>query len=163
MPRSHAGFTLMEVVVAVAIVALLATMALPSMTNGIVRKQVVDAVPLADIVKNAVSQSWASAAALPASNASAGLPAPDKIVNNYVSSVALQDGAIQITFGNNAHKLLAGRILTLRPAVVADAPVVPVAWVCAHAAVPGGMTVLGEDRTNVPPGMLPYNCQAPGQ
>ena len=78
MPRSHAGFTLMEVVVAVAIVALLATMALPSMTNGIVRKQVVDAVPLADIVKNAVSQSWASSAALPANNASAGLPAPTR-------------------------------------------------------------------------------------
>jgi type IV pilus assembly protein PilA len=163
MRRHHAGFTLMEVVVAMAIVALLATMALPSMTNGIVRKQVIDAVPLADIVKSAVALAWASSAALPANNASAGLPAPDKIVNNYVSSVALQGGAIQITFGNNAHKLLTGKVLTLRPAVVADAPVVPVAWVCAQAAVPGGMTVVGEDRTNVPAGMLPYNCQAPAK
>ena len=60
----------MEVMVAVAIVALLATMALPSMTNGIVRKQVIDAVPLADIVKSAVAQAWASAAALPAKGTS---------------------------------------------------------------------------------------------
>ena len=163
MAGHPSGFTLMEVVVALAIVAILATMALPSMTDSIVRKQIVDAVPLADIVKAAVAQSWAGAAALPANNASAGLPPPGKIVNNYVSSVALESGAIQITFGNSAHKLIAGRILTLRPAVVTDAPIVPVAWVCAHAAVPAGMTVLGEDRTDVPVGMLPYNCRAPGK
>jgi len=163
MSRHRHGFTLMEVMVAVAIVALLATMALPSMTNGIVRKQIVEAVPLADIVKQAVALSWAAAGALPANNASAGLPPPSKIVNNYVSSVALESGAIQITFGNSAHGSLAGRILTLRPAVVADAPVVPVAWVCAGAAVPNGMTVLGVDRTNVPVAMLPYNCRPTGK
>lgn len=163
MPRHQPGFTLMEIVVAVAIVALLATMALPSITSSIVRNQIVEAVPLADLVKKAVAQSWAGAAALPADNATAGLPPPDKIVNNYVSSVALESGAIQITFGNSAHKLIAGKILTLRPAIVTDAPMVPVAWVCAQAAVPGGMTVLGEDRTNVPVAMLPYNCRAPGK
>ncbi|MEO8847625.1 MAG: pilin [Casimicrobiaceae bacterium] len=159
MRRQRHGFTLMEIVVALAIVALLATMALPSMTNGIVRRQIADAVPLADIVKQAVAASWAGAAAIPANNATAGLPPPAKIVNNYVSSVALESGAIQITFGNSAQGVIAGKILTLRPAVVADAPVVPVAWICAHAAVPAGMTVLGEDRTNVPVSMLPYNCK----
>lgn len=153
----------MEILVALAIVALLAMMALPSMTSSIVRKQIVDAVPLVDFVKTAVAQSWATAATLPETNAAAGLPVPDKIVNNYVSSVTLENGAIQITFGNSAHASLSGKVLTLRPAVVADAPIVPVAWVCAQAAVPVGMTALGEDRTNIPIGMLPYNCRPAGK
>ena len=152
------GFTLVEVAVAVAIVAILATMAVPPMINGIVRRQIVEAVPLADVVKNAVAVSWSRLHALPTDNAGAGLPPPDKIVNNYVSSVALQAGAIQITFGNSANGMIAGKILTLRPAIVVDAPVVPVAWVCAGAPVPGGMTVVGEDLTNLPPSVLPFNC-----
>jgi type IV pilus assembly protein PilA len=155
--RQH-GFTLIEIMVALAIVALLAAMAIPGLTNSIVRKQVIEAVPLADIAKQAVAQSWATVQALPADNAGAGLPPPDKIVNNYVSSVALQAGAIQITFGNSANGMIAGKILTLRPAIVVDAPVVPVAWVCAGAPVPGGMTVVGEDLTNLPPSVLPFNC-----
>jgi type IV pilus assembly protein PilA len=157
---ADAGFTLVEVAVAAAIVAILATMAVPSMVNGIVRRQIVDAVPLADIVKTAVASSWSTLHALPTDNAGAGLPPAAKIVSNYVSSVAIVGGAIDITYGNNVHRSIAGKVLTLRPAVVPDTPIVPVAWVCAHAPVPGGMTVLGEDHTDVPPAMLPYNCQA---
>ncbi len=145
-----------------AIVALLAAMALPSMTNSIVRKQIVDAVPLVDFVKAAVAQAWSGAGTLPSNNSAAALPPPDKIVGNYVSSVSVENGAIQITFGNNAHRSIAGKMLTLRPAVVADTPIVPVAWICANAPVPNGMTVQGTDRTDIPLAMLPYNCQPAG-
>ena len=96
----------------------------------------------------------------PASNAAAGLPVPDKIVGNYVSAVTLDNGAIHITFGNRANHAIAGKILTLRPAVVEDAPVVPVAWVCGYAEVPDKMTVHGENRTDVPEGLLPLECRA---
>jgi type IV pilus assembly protein PilA len=148
----------MEIVVVVGIVALLAAMAVPSITNSIVRRQIVDAVPLADFVKKAIADAWTGAETLPADNGAAGLPPPSKIVNNYVSSVRVKDGAIHLTFGNNVHGTIAGKILTLRPAVVLDTPIVPPAWVCAHAAVPGGMTVQGEDLTNLPISVLPYNC-----
>jgi hypothetical protein len=37
---------------------------------------------------------------------------------------------------------------------------VPVAWICAKAPVPGGMTAVGTDHTDLPVGVLPYNCQA---
>ena len=70
------------------------------------------------------------AAAFPADNAAAALPPPEKIVSNLVSAVALENGAIHITFGNRANGAIRGKVLTLRPAVVEDAPVVPVAWVC---------------------------------
>jgi len=51
-------------------------------------------------------------------------------------------------------------VLTLRPAVVEDAPIVPVTWVCGHAAPPGKMTVKGENKTDIPITYLPFRCRA---
>ena len=77
-----------------------------------------------------------------------------------MSAVALEDGAIHITFGNRANGALRGKVLTLRPAVVDDAPVVPVAWVCGSAPVPGNMSAKGTNRTNIPANYLPLKCRA---
>ena len=55
---------------------------------------------------------------MPLDNVGAGLPAADKIVNDYISSVAVESGAIQVTFGNHANVAVQGKVLTLRPAVV---------------------------------------------
>ena len=159
MRRYRDGFSMIEIVVAIAIVAILATLAVPSFVNKIVRDQIVEAAPLADVAKKAVALTWADLHAMPADNDSAGLPAPDKMVNNYVSSLAVQDGAIQITFGNGVNSVIAGKVLTLRPAVVEDAPIVPVAWVCGYAAVPGNMTAKGENKTDIPVALLPFNCR----
>ena len=84
----------------------------------------------------------------------------DKIVNNYVSALAVQDGVIHLTFGNRASKSIAGKTLSLRPAIVEDAPMVPITWVCGFAEAPGKMTALGSDRTTVDPAYLPMECRA---
>jgi type IV pilus assembly protein PilA len=157
------GFTLMEVLIAVAIVGILATLALPSFQGSIVRDQIVAAAPLIDVAKTPVAAMWAAVQTMPADNAAAGIPAPDKIVNNHVSAIAIQNGAVHVTFGNSAHNAIAGKTLSFRPAVVEDAPVVPVTWVCGHAPVPGNMVVKGENRTDVPIGVLPFNCHAPAK
>lgn len=154
------GFTMVEMMVVVGVIAILALIAIPSFQNQIVRDQINNALPLADIVKAPIAASWALVQTLPAENSSAGLPAADKIVNNYISSVLVRNGAIHITFGNRANGLIQGKILTLRPAVVEDAPVVPVAWVCGYAEGPGKMTVKGENRTNIPANYLPFACRA---
>ena len=162
MATRRDGFTLMEMMVVIAIIGILALIAAPSYLDQMIRKQIVDAVPLADIAKTPIAAAWATAQSVPHDNASAGLPAADKIVNNFISSLSVQDGAIHIAFGNSANALIKGKILSIRPAVVDDAPIVPVAWVCGNAAGPGKMTIKGENKTNIPAAYLPLNCRAPG-
>jgi len=153
------GFTLIEMMVVVAVIAILALMALPTYQDKLVRDQIAEALPLADIVKAPVGASWALLKTFPADNAAAALPPPEKIVSNLVNGVALEDGAIHITFGNRASGLLKGKILTLRPAVVEDAPIVPVTWLCGAAPPPGNMTAKGVNRTSVPTNYLPAKCR----
>ncbi|HVY07659.1 MAG TPA: pilin [Burkholderiales bacterium] len=158
-PCSH-GFTLIEILIVLAVVAILALIALPSYLDVYVRNDINEALPLADIVKAPVADAWASRQAFPADNAAAGLPPPEKIVNNFISAIAIRDGAIHITFGNHANGTIKGKVLTLRPAVVKDAPIVPVTWVCGYASEPGQMTVQGENRTDIPMRYLPLRCRA---
>ena len=163
MATRRDGFTLTEMMVVIAIIGILALIAAPSYLDQMGRKQIVDAVPLADIVKAPIAAAWALAQAFPRDNAAAGLPAADKIVNNYISALSVQDGAIDITFGNNANAAIKGKILSIRPAVVEDAPIVPVAWVCGNAAGRGEMTIKGKNKTDIPAAYLPLNCRAPGK
>jgi type IV pilus assembly protein PilA len=156
------GFALMELMIAIGILAILATLALPSYEGAATRDQIVSAVPLADIVKARMAQSWAATQSFPADNAAAGLPPAEKIVNNYISAIDISGGAIQITFGNSANKRINGKTLTLRPAVVEDAPIVPVTWICGFGAVPDKMAVRGENRTTIPQGYLPVICRGQG-
>lgn len=153
------GFSLMELVVVLAVMAILALMAVPNFSDKIVRDQIVDALPLADLAKGPMAASWATAKTFPADNEKAGLPAADKIVNNFVSSVQVRVGAIDITFGNRANGHIKGKVLTLRAAVVDDAPIVPVTWVCGYAAAPDKMTMLGLNNTNIPANYLPLKCR----
>jgi type IV pilus assembly protein PilA len=159
VPLYRHGFTMLEMAAVLGIIAILAIIAVPSFQDRIVRNQIISAMPLADIAKTPIALSWSTAQVIPENNAAAGLPVPDKIVNNYISAVSVHGGAIDITFGNSANGLIKGRILTLRPAMVADAPIVPVAWVCGNADVPGQMTVKGENRTDIPANYLPLNCR----
>jgi type IV pilus assembly protein PilA len=159
MTTQQRGFTMMEMMAVIAVIAILATLAVPSYLDKIVRDQIKASLPLADIAKQPVAAAWATTQTFPADNAAAGLPVPEKIVANYVSSLTVKDGAIHLTFGNPAHKAIAGKILSLRPAVVEDAPVVPVAWVCGTAEVPDKMTAASANLTNVPEGLLPLDCR----
>jgi type IV pilus assembly protein PilA len=153
------GFTLVEMMVVMGIVAILALMTVPTYMEKAVREQVSEALPLADIAKGPIAAAWALALPLPADNEAAGLPAADKIVSNYVSSVSVQGGAIHIVFGNRASSVLKGKVLSLRAAVVDDARVVPVTWVCGNAAAPDKMAMKGANKTDLPNLFLPVKCR----
>ena len=158
-PRQR-GFTLIELMVVVAIIAILAMIAMPSMQDKIVRDQIIEAAKLADVAKSPIAAAWSATKTLPADNGAAGLPEADKIVSNLVSSVVVEGGAIHLTFGNRANAAIKGKVLSLRPAVVDDAPVVPVTWVCGHASAPNKMSVKGTDKTDLAKNFLPLNCKA---
>jgi type IV pilus assembly protein PilA len=144
----------------VAIVAILALMALPGYQDKIVRDQIVEALPLADVAKPPIALAAGLKQPFPSDNAAAGLPPAEKIVSNLVSSVAVESGSVHITFGNRVNAAIKGKVLSIRPAVVEDAPIVPVAWICGYAPVPGNMTVMGANRTDVPVRYLPFKCRA---
>jgi len=145
--------------VVVAIIAILALMAVPLYRDKYVREQVIEAMKLTEIAKGPIAAAWSATRTFPDDNAAAGLPVPDKVVGNFVKSLTVEAGAIHVVFGNQANGALRGMTLSLRPAVVEDAPIVPVAWVCGYAAVPEKMTALAANKTDLPKGWLPVNCR----
>lgn len=153
---------MIEMLVVLAIVAILALLAAPGFHDTFVRGQIQAALPLADIARAPIEAAWRGARSLPADNAAVGLPVPEKIVSNHVRAVRVENGAIHVVFGNRAHGAIRDRTLTLRPGIVPDAPVVPIAWVCGHAEPPEQMQARGENRTDVPVRLLPYDCRARG-
>ena len=152
------GFTLIELMLVVAIMSILATLALPSYQDRVIKAQVGEGLVLAEVVKHAVADYYAKYGRLPKENTSAGLPGAQKIIGNYVSAIEIADGVINITLGNRANKHAVGKVLTLRPAIVADAKIVPISWVCGYASVPNGMVAAGKNLTTLPEHHLPLDC-----
>ena len=159
LKRFALGFTLIEMLVVLSVIAILAMMLIPTYHDRAVREQVAEAVALAEIAKPPIAASWMLVRAFPADNAATGLPPPEKVVSNFVSQMWVENGAIHMRFGNRAYSQIRDRTLTLRPAVGEDAPILPVSWICGFAAVPDKMTVKGNNRTDVPKGYLPTRCK----
>ena len=158
--RAARGFTLIELMIVVSIIGILATMAVPSYQDRVMRAQVAEGIALAQFAQQAVQAQYGRTHAMPADNAAAGLPPADRIVGNYVTALAVQQGDIVVTFGNLSNRHLEGRKLSLRAAMVDGYPQVPIAWVCGRAGVPGRMQVRGADRTTLDDTQLPLDCRA---
>jgi len=155
-----AGFTLIEIVIALVIIGILAVMAMPDLSVAAVRGQIRESAPLIDVAKLAVAKSYALTGKMPADNLEAGLPESAKLVGKYVTGVSVKDGAVDVTWGNSVNSFLADKKLTLRPAYVEGQPLVPVSWICSQASVPTGMLIAGADATDLPAKYLPFECKA---
>jgi len=154
------GFTLIEMVVVLAIVAILALMSLPLYIEKNVQEQVREGIAFAEFMQRGVSGVYALTGSLPRDNTAAGLPAPDKIIGNYITSGTVADGVITLVFGNLAVSNIKGKKITLRPGYVPDAPQVPLSWICAFGKVPSGLTVAGNNATEIPMAWLPVACRS---
>jgi type IV pilus assembly protein PilA len=157
--RTIRGFTLIELMIVIAIIGILATLAVPSYQDRAIRAQVAEGMELAVFAKQAVASFYAKYGKLPKDNAAAGLPPAEHIVGNYVTRLEVANGQIVLTFGNQSNRNLAGQKLGIRPAIVEAYRAVPIAWVCGQAGVPEKMKVTGTNETTLPPVLLPIDCR----
>lgn len=92
------GFTLIELMIVVAIIGILAAVAIPAYQDYTVRAKIAEGLSLGSSAKTAVAEFWASEGRMPSANASVGLPAAASIAGNAIRSVAVgAGGRITIT------------------------------------------------------------------
>jgi len=115
MKKIQKGFTLIELMIVVAIIAILAAIALPAYQDYVARAQVSEAMSLTSGARTAVAEYYADRGAWPSANASAGLSAAGSITGKYVSQVALGDeGSITATLksaGSVSSKVAGGTFI----------------------------------------------------
>ncbi|MFG6158385.1 pilin [Halomonas sp. 1390] len=116
MNKTQGGFTLIELLIVVAIVGILAAIAIPQYQNYTIRAQATEGFSLASGLKPQVAEVFAETGDLTdADSESNGIPASGTVTGEYVTGVAVADGAITATYGNNANANLAGSTITLTP------------------------------------------------
>src|SRR5215831_12301535 len=108
MKKVQQGFTLIELMIVVAIIGILAAIAIPAYQDYTIRAQVTEGMNLAAAAKAAVSESFTNKGVAPANRTAAGMSAnPGDTAGKYVSQVAVTNGVIQITYnGNEANAII---------------------------------------------------------
>jgi type IV pilus assembly protein PilA len=159
MNHARRGFTLIELMIVVAIIGILASIAIPAYQEYTVRAQVVEAFSLASELKGAVQEFRKDRGRLPRNNHEAGVPEPDKLIGNFVTQIEVEDGALHVHMGNNVNNLIEGKIVTLQPLVVIGSPASPMSWRCGLRSIPHGMQSAGANHTDLDRKFLPTACR----
>ena len=129
MKKVQQGFTLIELMIVVAIIGILAAIAIPAYQDYTIRAQVSEGLNLSGGAKAAVTEFYQDRGAWPTDNAEAGLEAAANIQGKYVLTVAAAANVITITYGNDAHVIISGATAQL----LATDNLGSVSWACSSA------------------------------
>jgi len=148
MKAIQKGFTLIELMIVVAIIGILAAIAIPAYQDYTIRAQVSEGLSLASAAKTAVGEYFLNKGDAPANRTEAGMS--DNVTDTsgqYVTQVGVTNGTITITYGNDANAQIATKTLAITPYQTVDFSVV---WYCGEAdktSVNTGHTLMGTGTT----------------
>jgi len=130
--KKQQGFTLIELMIVVAIIGILAAIAIPAYQDYTIRAQVSEGLSLSSGGKAAVAEFYQDSGVFPANNTEAGLEASANIRGKYVTQVQVgnADGVLTVTYGFDANANIAGATLTLS----ATDRTGSIEWACANGA-----------------------------
>lgn len=153
------GFTLIELMIVIAIIGILAAIAIPAYQNYTIRSQVTEGLTLGDGWKTAISEYYANTGCWPVVG---NLTGTCNSVGKYESSVTVTSGGtIQVTYGNQANAKISGSVLYITPYTNANNDVL---WQCGSAASPASATMATSatagTATTVSAQYLPTSCHS---
>jgi type IV pilus assembly protein PilA len=150
------GFTLIELMIVIAIIGILAAIAIPAYQNYTIRAQITEGLTLADGWKTAIAEYYATTGNWPLQG---NLTGTQVSVGKYESSVTVTTGGtIVITYGGQANTKVANLTLSLVPYTNANNDVL---WQCGTSTAPSGTVASGATvATTVSPQFLPTSCHS---
>ena len=143
--KKQQGFTLIELMIVVAIIGILAAIAIPAYQDYTIRAQVSEGINLSAGAKAAVTEYFQDVGTLPLDNPEAGIASPDEIVGRYVTSVTVANGVITVQYGSLANPIIENRQVVLRP----------------NTANPGSVTWQCETANGMENKHVPASCRNP--
>ena len=158
MKTVQKGFTLIELMIVIAIIGILAAIAIPAYQNYTIRSQVTEGLSLAGGWKTAIAEQYAQTGVWPA-NAAAMAGVVGTTNGKYVSAITVSGGTIVIAYGGaqaNA-AIPASAVLSITPYLTTNNDIV---WVCGLANAPGGSATIAGTvvATTVKVQYLPASC-----